>query len=151
MRSAPSKTMYIRKRKFQIFPLDYSIVERAYIGWYEQPTAVTCEEFKLFVYSVHSFIWWCRISSVFARSFNRKWNYPRVQGLEHNFPARYKLHEFLGKVSPGTNSVWLPDFDDLSISVDTIYFSECWLILYFFGGDGKYVIYRCVEVTNCTH
>ena len=32
MRSAPNKAKHIQKRKFRIFPLDYSILQRAYIG-----------------------------------------------------------------------------------------------------------------------
>ena len=124
MRSAPNKSKYIRKCKFRIFPLDYSILQRAYIGWSKQSTLVTCQGFKVFVYSIQSFIRWCCVSSVFATPVNnRKWNYSRVQGLAHDFPVKYRFHVFLAKVSPW-NFVWLPDFNDLSISVHTMYFQN---------------------------
>ena len=74
-----------------------------------------------------------------------------MQGLRHDFSARYKLREFLGKVSPDRNSVtsWFWWF--FNISPHHIFFGMLTEgnvqghSLYFFSGGGTCVIYRCME------
>ena len=64
--------------------LNWIILQRTYIGLFEQPSARTCWRFKLFVYSIQSFNGWCCMSGVCTNLLIMgKRYYSRVQGLAH--------------------------------------------------------------------
>ena len=66
------------------------------------------------------------MSGVCATSFTSgKLYYLRMERFAHILPAWYKLHVFLTQVSADRNSLRLPDFEELAISVHTIYLLEC--------------------------
>ena len=68
MWSTPNKAKYFEYANSEYF--HWIILLKAYIGWSEQSTAVTCWGFKVFVYSIQSFIRWCCMSSICATSFS---------------------------------------------------------------------------------
>ena len=66
--SAQNKANYFGNANFGYF--NWIILPRESTGWSEQSTAVTCQGFKVFIYSIQSFITCCCMSGVCATSFN---------------------------------------------------------------------------------
>ena len=68
MWNAPNNAKYFGHANSGYF--DWIILQRTYIGWSEQSTAVTWWKFKVSAYSIHSSIRWCCTSGVCTTSFN---------------------------------------------------------------------------------
>ena len=114
MWSTPNKAKYFGNANSGYF--HWIILLRAYIGWSEQSNPVSSWGFKVFVYSIQSFVRWCCMSGVCATSFNNgKMELFKGVGVGTRFfPAWYELHACLAVVSA-----------DRKISTQTIS-SFCW-------------------------
>ena len=99
MWSAPNKAEYFGYANFGYF--HWIILLRTHIGWSEQSAAVTCWGFKMFVYSMQSFIRWCCKSGVCTTSFkNGKMELFEGVGVGIRFfLAWHELHACLSVVS----------------------------------------------------
>ena len=122
---------------------------------------ITWWRFKVFVYSIQSFIRWCCSSGVCRTSFNNgKMELFKGVGVrKHFFPARYKLHVCTAVVSADrkfaikmTSSFWW------SFSITSHHISSGMLIVgttqecsYFFSSGGTLLYKIGVGKSHCTH